>query len=249
MFRRASSEPVDPTWTGVYRAGGVAMIATGVLYYLFIVLGSMIGPAPGSGDDYYNGLATHIAVAQTLFWAFSLSDFLLLVGVLALFFALKGVRKNALVIGAALVLVYLVYDLAVTETTSLTLVALIQQSAAATTDAQRAAVAAAADYARATLPFATFVSWVLGCVGWFIVNLVMLKGPFFRAVPALGIAFSIEGILGGCYIFSPALAALMNPALATFGIWSIFVGIRLIRLSRQATAGVRAETRTRAPSL
>lgn len=249
MFRRASSERVDPTWKGVYRAGGVAMFATGILYYLFIVLGSIIGPAPGSGDDYYNGLAAHITVAQTLFWAFSLSDFFLLVGVVALFLVLKGVRKNALVIGTALVLVYLVYDLAVTETTSLTLVGLIQQSSAATTDAQRAAYAAAADFARATLPFATFMSWLLGCVGWFIVNVVMLKGPFFRAVPALGIAFSVEGTLGGCYIFYPALAAFMNPALATFGIWSLFVGIRLTRLSRKASSEVGMRAQKRTPSL
>lgn len=250
MFRRAAaSETVDQSWKGVYRAAGIAMVATGVLYFIGMSLGSVIGPPPSSGEDYLSGLAANTTVAQALFWTFALTDFLLVPGMLALYLVLKGVNKNAMFLATALLGIYIIFDLAVTETASLTLVALIQQDAAATTDTQRAAYAAAADYARATLPMATFLSWLVGCIGWLIVNVVMLRGSFYRAVAALGIAFSIEGIIGsGCFLV-PALAVLLNPALVTFGVWSIFVGIRLTRLGKRTTTGQTLETHKRTTSI
>ena len=248
MFRRGPAETVDPTWKGVYRVGGIAMMATGALYYAFIVMGSIIGPAPSSGDDYYNALAAHTTVAQALFWIFIVSDLLLLPGLLAFYFALKGVNQNAMTLAAAIVALYLIFDIAVTETASLTLVTLIQQSASATTDAQRTAYAAAADFARATLPMATFLSWFLGCVGWLIVNVVMLRGSFVKATAALGIAFSVEGILGSFYLLVPAFTVLLNPALATFGIWCIFSGIRFLTLSRRTAKAPFVEARNKTTS-
>ncbi len=70
-----------------------------------------------------------------------------------------------MLVATGLLFLFLVMDLVLTEFNSLTLVTLAEHYASATIDAQRLAYMAAADYALATIPIATFYSWVVGSLG------------------------------------------------------------------------------------
>ena len=49
----------DPTWKGVYRAGGVCMLVTGLIYITGAVLSIILGPPPSGGELYLKILAGH----------------------------------------------------------------------------------------------------------------------------------------------------------------------------------------------
>ena len=223
---------VDPTWKGVYKVGGACALAIGLAYFIGAVLSIIIGPPPSGGELYLKSLAGHAVLSQINFGAFALADFLMLPAGMALFLALKHRAKNAMLLGAGIMVMAFVFDLAVTELNSLTLVALTQQYAAATSEVQRSAYVAAADYALATLPIATFCSYVVSSAGLLVISVVMLGGVFSRPTAYLGIAAGIEGIVGGFYIFLPALAVLLVPCLITFGIWLLLTGSRLYALGK-----------------
>ncbi|MHB1414225.1 MAG: hypothetical protein ACYC1C_03150 [Chloroflexota bacterium] len=226
-----ASSHVDPTWKGVYKVGGVCTLIIGLAYLIGAVLSIIIGPPPSGGELYLQSLAGHAVLSQVNFGAFALADFLMLPAGMALFLALKHRAKNAMLLGAGIMVMAFVLDLAVTELNSLTLVSLTQQYAAATSEVQRSAYVAAADYALATLPIATFSSYVVSSIGLLIISVVMLKGVFSRLTAYLGIVASIEGIVGGFYVLLPALAVFLVPCLITFGIWLLLTGSKLYRLS------------------
>ena len=75
-------------------------------------------------------------------------------------------------------------------------VSLSQSYAAATTDTTRASYIAAANYALAVLPFATFLSYVISSVGILIIGLVMMRGVFPRIAAAFGMGTGIFGTPG-----------------------------------------------------
>ena len=54
-----------------------------------------------------------------------------------------------------------------------------------------------------------------------------------------------EGIVGSVYVFFPSFAALLVPSLITFGLWALFAGTRLYKLSTQP-GGVTTRTVTAA---
>jgi hypothetical protein len=223
----------DPSWKGVYRAGGICLLINGVIYLLVAVLSVILGPAPSSGEPYLRTLAGHATLAQVNFGVFALSDVLLVPALLALYLALKHLAKNPMLIAAGLLALFAVLDLAITELNSLTLISLTQHYTAATSDAQRAAYVAAATYALATLPIATFFSYVVSSVGLLMTSLVMLKGVFNRPTVLSGIVASFAGLVGSLYVFLPAFAALLVPSLIAFGLWALLAGTRLYKLSTQ----------------
>lgn len=222
----------DPGWKGVYSVGGMGMIVTGAIFLLGAVFAVMIGPPPSGSEPYLKALAEHAKLALANFGLFTLTDFLLLPAVMALYLSLKHISKNAMLIAAGLMLLYVFLDLAVTELNSLTLVALARRYATTTNEVQRSAAVAAASYALATLPIATFCSYVVSSIGFLIVSVVMLKGVFSKLTAYVGIVACIEGIVGGFYVVLPPLAVLLVPSLIAFGIFSSLAGLRLYALGR-----------------
>lgn len=202
----------------------------GVLYYVGMILSLMLGPAPSNGEAYLIALSTHAQLARLNFAVFSAVDMLLIPVTFALYFALKGVSKNAILIASALMILFSVLDLGVTELNSFAAVSLSQSYAGATTDAARASYLAAANYALAALPTATFLSYVISSVGILVIGFVMMRGVFPRIAGAFGIAVGIVGTLGGFYVLVPSLSIYLIVSLALFGIWTTFSGLRLLRL-------------------
>jgi hypothetical protein len=241
--RKKMSEPIvntdkstiDPTWKGVYRAGGLAMVMAGLLFLVGTTFGYQLGVPPGNSNAYLLSLAAHPALARVTYWIFGLTDILLIPAVLGLYLAVKGINKNAMLVAAGLVSFFIVLDLGITELNSLTLVTLTQDYAVATSDVQRAAYMAAEHWGLATLPIATFFSYVGPASGFLIISIVMLKGIFGRNTARLGMIANGLGIVGGIYFLYPVplLAFFLTPILIVYGAWLIAVGRGLSRLGKR----------------
>jgi hypothetical protein len=95
-------------WKGLYRAGGLALIVVGILYLLGAVFSIIIGPPPSGTEEYMTALAGHRLISLTNFWLFALTDFLLIPAVLALYSALKGINRPAMLTAAGLMGLFVV---------------------------------------------------------------------------------------------------------------------------------------------
>jgi hypothetical protein len=231
------NDRIDSSWRGMYGLGGICLILAGAAILAVAVLSILLGPPPSGGEEYLKALSGHALLARFNFGLFALADLLLLLGVLALYLSLNRVAKNSMLAGTAFLALFVVLDLAITELNSLTLVTLTQHYRAAASDAQRAEYVAAADYALATLPIGTFLSYFVSSVGLLIVSIVMLKGLVSKAAAYAGIVASAAGILGGFYPVLPVLGVLLTPSLVAFGVWSVLAGAGLCRLRRQSAGG------------
>jgi len=97
----------------------------------------------------------YFAGKTTVWWAILglsvATDVLYIPVALSLYFALKDVNRNAMLVASAFVGLFVVLDLAVTWSNFASLIVLSGDYAAAANDAQRAAAVAAASYASAVL--------------------------------------------------------------------------------------------------
>lgn len=121
----------------------------------------LLGLALTTGQAYLTALSTHEQTARLNFLVFSIVDLLFIPVAFALYFALKAINKNTRLIASALMLLFSVLDLGVTELNSFAAASLGQSYASATTDAARASFIAAASYPLAVLPIATFQRYVV----------------------------------------------------------------------------------------
>jgi hypothetical protein len=222
---------------GPIRLGGMAMLLSGILVLLVAATSFVLGSPPSDSPDYFIALETNLGAARLTFGLYSLADLLMVVAVPGLYLAFRRVNKTALLAGLSLTAAYLVVDLGVTELNSLTLLRLADHLAVTAGAAERAAIQAAATYALATLPLATFFSYFVSSVGLLIVTLVMMRAGFGRWISLLGIVAYCEGIAGSFYVWIPALGPLLMPCLVAFGLWLILAGIRLVRFSAEGAAG------------
>jgi hypothetical protein len=232
------SESVDHSWNWLYKLGGISFLIIGIWYVVANYWASIAGiPAPGfatppvaTNAQYFNILASY-PVASTVFYSmYSLIDLFFVPALVALYIALKGVHKNAMLVAMGLVALFVVIDLAVTEFNSLTLISLTQSYQTATDATQRAAYLAASDYALGAIPIATFYSYVVGSLGFLIASIVMFRGVFRKTIAVIGIVSTLLGIVSGFVLFAPGLAILIFPTLNLYGLWNILVGAQLLGL-------------------
>ena len=221
----------DSTWKGIYKLGGLCMAAFGLIYIIATILNFTIAIPPSDSVAFLNSLANHATLARFIYGLYTLAAFLLLIATMALYLSLKQINKNAMLVAAGFLFMFVILDLTLTEFNSLTLITLTQHYATATIDAQRLAYMAAMDYALATIPLATFYSWIVGSLGFLIASVVMLKSIFGKGIAYFGIIINILGIIGGFYIIIPILTISLTPILILWGIWLILIGLRLYKIS------------------
>ncbi len=220
----------DPSWSALYRVGGVSAVLFVVLILVAIVL-VVVAPPPLSADGAttLQYVASHkvLYTVEQVLWlaptAFAAVVFL------ALYQALKHLNKSYAALGAAAGFVSWVLGLAIPTTGggAPVLVYLSDQYMTATTAAQHTVFATAAEVfiAENNVPFA---AGILAPVGLLIVSLVMLKGLFPKGVAYLGI---VTGALG---IVSETLRPVIGPGYFVYGLllsaWFLLVGWKLYRL-------------------
>jgi len=222
----------DPTWKRLYWAGGVAALLASIAYIVAIVVEFTLPAYPTSGGaatlEY---IAAHrsVYILQQILWLGP--SVLLIVVFLALYPALKHLDKSYAAIGTVLGIASWAVTLAYPATGggAPALVYLSDQYVAATSDAQRAAFAAAAEGFIA-LNYVPTILGVLETIGILIVSLVMLKGVFHKSVAYLGVATGAIGIV------SESLKPVLGIGYIVYGVllmvWIIAIGWELVRLAR-----------------
>jgi len=224
---------VAPNGKWLYRVGGISALAIGVAYIIIFPLFAHVGGAPSSGGEAW---LKYLEGKTMVWWAILglcvFTDFLFVPVALSLYVALERVNRYAMLVATAFVGLFIVLDLAVTWTNYASLLTLSRLHTAATTDVQRAAYVAAANYASAVLASHTevFYSIVELSVGILVIGLVMLrgKGIFSKTTAYLGLAAGIFGIVSIAGFFA---IIIINAVLTT--VWVLFVGYRLFRLGQK----------------
>jgi len=238
------------SWRGLYRAGGVSAVLFVVLTIVSFVL-AFITPQPQSSSGSLmlpGGVATlqYIASNRSVF----ILDQLLFVGpvvltmvvFLALYVALKHLSKSYAAIGAVVGIVGVVLSLVPLSLVG-GLVYLSDHYVAATTVAQRAGFATAADSLIAQNNIVS-AGGILFAVGVLVISLAMLKGVFHKGIAYLGIATGVVGTI------CEALRPILGPGYSIYLIlliWLIAVGWKLYRLgasSSDARMAKKLEART-----
>jgi hypothetical protein len=226
---------VDPDGAWLYRAGGISAIVFGIAYILIIALYVPMGAPPSGAEARLTYLAGHTAAWWAILGLSVLTDFLLVPVALALYLALKALNRNAMLVAAAGMGLFVVLDLAITWTNYAALIALGGSYAAAADDAQRAVFVAAAIYPATVLEsnlLFVYNSLTLA-VGILMTSLVMLKGVFGRGIAYWGLVTGSLGIVAvaGSLFVSTASVTILTSLLTT--VWVLLVGYRLFRLGRQ----------------
>jgi len=214
-----------------YRVGGLAALVLGAGYVAIIPLYAHVGVPPvGGGEVWFRYLT-----GKTTFWWAILglsvfTDFLFVPVALALYLALKGVNRNAMLLATAFVGLFVVLDLAITWSHYASILTLYEEYSKAADAASRAGYVAAANYASAilTCPLEVVYAIVTLSSGILVTGLVMLRGPFSKITACLCLA---TGLLGIASLTGLSPFIIGNALFAT--VWLFFVGYRLCRLAQE----------------
>lgn len=225
---------VDPNGKWFYRVGGISALVLGLAYIITIPLYAHVGAPPSGGEAWLKYLAGKTTVWWAILGLSVLTDLLFVPVALALYLALKGVNRNAMLVATAFVGLFIVLDLAVTWPNYASLITLSGHYAAATNDAGRAVYVAAATYASAVLPFSVPIYSILVLsFGILLIGLVMLKGIFSKSTAYLGLVTGILGIVSGVgplFVSTLSVTVIITSVLTI--VWVLFVGYRLYRLGK-----------------
>jgi len=214
-----------------YRVGGVAALGLGVGYIIIIFLYARVGAPPtGGGEVWFQYLPGKTTVWWAILGLSVLTDFLFVPVAFALYLALKELNRNAMLLGAAFVGLFVVLDLSVTWSHYASMLVLYSNYSRSTEAIQRNAYIAAANYASAVLlsPLEIVYAIVTLSFGILVIALVMLRGVFNKITACLGLA---TGILGIVSLTGFSLTIIMNALFATA--WILVVGYRLYRLGQR----------------
>ena len=228
---------VDPAGKSLCRAGGICAIGFGIAYVVIIALYVPLGARPSDAEAWLAYLAGNTPTWWAILGLSVLTDFLLVPVALALYLALKGINKSVMWVAIAFMGLFVVLDLALTWTNYAYAIVLSGDYAAATSDAQRAALIAAAHYPAALLesPLLFVYNSLTLAVGILLTGLVMRRGIFNKRTAYLGV---ITGVLGVVAVTSSFFASsvstmviILTSVLTTA--WVPLVGYRLYGLDRQ----------------
>jgi hypothetical protein len=232
--RRTLGEAVaspDPSWRGLYRAGGVSAFLYIALLIVPIVL-IFVAPQPplSGGAATLQYIASNKGVYISELVLFLAPSVLAMIVFLALYMALKHLNKSLAAIGALIAIASQTIGLAYNsspQSLNGALVLLSSQYEATTNAVQRAAYAAAAESLIA-MSNSVSASGILFSIGILIISLVMLRGVFHKGIAYLGV------ITGTLAIFSEAFRPVIGIGYIVFFIleviWLIAVGWKLYRL-------------------
>ena len=230
---------VDPAGKWIYRVGGLSAIVLGIGYLLTIPVTILYagGFPPLGAEARLAFFADHAAGwwAATALMVFT--DLLYVPVFLALYHALKGFNKYMMLLAFACGGLFVVLDLAITWTAFPSLIILGGNYAAATSDAQRTIIVAAAGYPSAIVdsPLSGIYAILFPGLGELLASLVMRKGIFNKTLAYMGVIAGVCGILAGIgpiFISELETFQYINASLAM--IWFFFVGLKLNKLAQQA---------------
>ncbi len=233
----SSTPGLDPAWKGLYRVGAAAALIVAVLTPVQVVL-FLSWPPPGSVGGYFTLFQSNRLLGLIDLDLLMIVDEVLMVPLLlALYVVLRRAGQSLMLIATALGLIAVVLYCVSREAT-FTMLALSDQYAAATTDAQRAMLLAAGQTVLAIYNGTAFdLYYVLGAVGGLLTSAVMLRGKTFgRPTAYVGLVMSALMLLPPTVGMIGLLLSLLS--LAPMVVWLVLVARTLLRLGQ----GVSVET-------
>ncbi len=225
----------DLSWSTLYRVGAIAALAVAALTVIQIVLYGIwpppsFDPTPLAVSQWFGLLRQNVAFGLVELDALMILDYALMVpAYLALYVALRDANRSLMAIGAATAAVAIA--LCLMSSPSLSLLALSNQYAAATTDVERAGYLAAGQAVLALYHGTPFiVHYVLMGIAGLIVSWVMLQSAVFSRPTAYA------GLLQGALMLVPSTVGTIGivlslASLVPFVVWFILVARRLFRLA------------------
>lgn len=226
---RSTAEATDVVWKSLYIVGGVAALTIVVFTVIQIVV-FIASPPPSTVTDWFalfekstlRGLLDMdlLLMADYALWALMY---------LALYAALRKASASFMVIATALGLLGIAIYFA--SNTAFDMLFLSNQYAAATTDAQRAALLAAGHAMLATYQGTAFkASYIFCSIAPLMVAVVMLRSHVFGKVTAY---VGIVGNVLGFGLFVPAVGAFLSIlAVVVLAAWNVLIARKLFQLGQ-----------------
>jgi hypothetical protein len=218
---------MDSSWKGVIKAGGLSLLVGGAILFFFILSVFIFQvQLPLTAQGYLDN-----PLPPTLLFSLAaFGEFMLMPGVLGLYFSLKDVNKNKVLLGTAVWFVAIPMFL-VSRGQVISLFTIASDYAATADPVWRAAYLATAQLALdASNVFAVMALDLLE-VGGIILGLVMLKGVFNREAAYLVIVAGIMTVMGTFGVILEPLTIGTLFGLILNGVWQVVIGIKLYKLS------------------
>lgn len=249
MGQAVNVDKLDSSWRRLYRIGGVAALTAGIFFRrnLAAEIGLFIKRTPPiSVEEWFTLLQSNRLLGLAYLNFFDIVNYALLsLMILALYPALRGINKSYMAIATAAGFVGIVVYFA--SNTALSMLALSDQYAAATSDIQRSLLLAAGEALLALNRFSNpgahpgaggFLSLFFIAIATMMSSVVMWRSEVFnRATAFVGMcAGALDLVYCLAFVFLPAvdtetLAVFFLPAAGLFlMIWHIMVGWRLYHL-------------------
>ncbi|MFX1415258.1 MAG: hypothetical protein ACFFC0_00525 [Promethearchaeota archaeon] len=217
----------ETSWSGVIKAGGLSLLVGGAILFIFILsifIFQVQLPLTAQG------FLDNPLPPALLFSLAALGEFLLMLGVLGIYFALKDINKNRVLLGTAIWISAIPMFL-VSRGAVISLITIAGNYAASADATLRAAYFATAQFALdLSNVYAVMALNLLG-VGGIILGLVMLKGVFGKRAGYLVILAGALTVMGTFGVILEPLTIGTLFGLILNGAWQIIIGIRLYRMS------------------
>ncbi len=230
-----SASPGDSESRWLFRLGGIAALVLFAGYLATFPVYAWVGDAPPSGVEARLAYFSRHAPGWWIILGLMVATDLLYIPVFfSLYHALKAISRSGMQLASAAMGLFVALDLALTWNSYATLIASGVKYGAAT-EAQRAALVAAAGSASAVLdsPLLGVYAILVPSIGYFVTGLVMRRGGFGKAAAWLALGTGATGILfmGSYAVASLGVLRIVSALLAT--VWYAFVGVGLLRLGRR----------------
>ncbi len=235
----STSEAVDPTYTGLFRVGGVAALVVAFLTVIEVIVFTLY-PQPNTVSGWFELFQGSPIIGLLDFWGLEVPIYAMYILVfLAIYAVLKRVDQGSMAIALTLALLGIAIFFATTNPFSM--LSLSRQFAAATTDANRSALLAAGEALLANTNQRIIggfnIGFLLVSVAGLIVSSVMRRDNSFRGLTAyvgiLAFGFSLADYLRQALTSSAIIALLLIlPGALLIVVWFSLVGRRLLQLGR-----------------
>lgn len=232
----ATGSGADPQGSWMFRVAGIAAVALAVGYLVSIPIYVIVGDQPSAGIEAQLAyFANHASGWWSIVVLMVVTDLLHVPVYFGLFAALKHLNRWLVAMGVAFTaFFFVILDLAVTWTGYSTMIVVGSDYVEATSQAQQAALVAAAAYPAAILqsPILGTYAIVIPSLGALFVGLVMLNGVFGRLTALLAIGMGVVGVLYIGSFFIESLAALRYLTGLLAAPFYLLAGVRMYRLGR-----------------
>lgn len=217
---------LDQSWKGTFKAGGLSLLAAGLVLFLFFLALIILQTSPTLTPEM---ILDDPVPPVSLYALAAFGELLLMPGVLGLYVALKNVKKTHMLMGTALWLLAVVSFL-VSRSQIISILPISGSYQATTSETMQAAYLVSAEHAIELSN--VFADWALMFFGIasIIVGSVMLKGVFSKGVSYLVMIAGTLTLLGAIGVLFEPLTILVLFGLTLSGVWQIVVGIKLYKL-------------------